>query len=114
MFTGMTKTSRIIGFPDSQLPDKWSSTVYQQKLPGMWWAYIGSPDMLEYEAMKSRMILQGAALLQLGSEGGGGLGVETPPPPKFRRPSKIVPNSTLSWKLLKIVEFRTPTPQDVW
>ena len=36
-----------------------------------------------------------------------------PPPPKFRRPSKIVPNSTLVWKLLKIAEFRTPAPQDV-
>ena len=36
-----------------------------------------------------------------------------PPPPKFRRPSKIVPNSTRLWKLSKIAEFRTPTPQDV-
>ena len=35
------------------------------------------------------------------------------PPPKFRRPSKIVPNSTRLWKLLKITKFRTPTPQDV-
>jgi len=32
---------------------------------------------------------------------------------KFRRPSKIVPNSTRLWKLLKIAEFKTPTPQDV-
>jgi len=31
----------------------------------------------------------------------GGLGFQ-PPPPKFRRPSKIVPNSTRLWKLLKI------------
>ena len=45
--------------------------------------------------------------------GGGGGGVQTPPPRKFRRPSKIVPNSTRLWKLLKIAEFRTPTPQDV-
>jgi len=44
--------------------------------------------------------------------GGGGLGVQ-PPPPKFRRPFKIVPNKTRLWKLLKIAEFRTPTPQDV-
>ena len=43
--------------------------------------------------------------------GGGGLGVQTPPP-KFRRPSKIVPNSTRLWKLIKTAEFRTPTPQD--
>ena len=43
----------------------------------------------------------------------GGLGCSTPPPPKFRRPSKIVPNLTRLWKLLKIAEFRTPTPQDV-
>jgi len=33
------------------------------------------------------------------------------PPPKCRRPSKIVPNLTRLWKLLKIAEFRTPTPQ---
>jgi len=33
--------------------------------------------------------------------------------PKFRRPSKIVSNSTRWRKLLKIVEFRTSTPQDV-
>ena len=45
-------------------------------------------------------------------ESSGVWGVQ-PPPPKFRRPSKIVPNSTRVWKLLKIVEFRTPTPQDV-
>ena len=36
-----------------------------------------------------------------------------PLPTKFRRPSKIVPNSTRLWKLLKIAEFKTPTPQDV-
>ena len=35
------------------------------------------------------------------------------PPPKFQRPSKMVPNSTLLWKLLKIAEFWTSTPQDV-
>ena len=45
------------------------------------------------------------------TEGGGFEGVQ--PPPKFRRPSKIVPKSTRLWKLLKIAEFRTPTPQDV-
>jgi len=46
-------------------------------------------------------------------QGGGGLGGSNPPPPKFWRPSKIVPKSTQLWKLLKIAEFRTPTPQDV-
>ena len=46
------------------------------------------------------------------TEVGGGCS-NTPPPTKFRRPSKIVPNSTRLWKLLKITEFRTPTPQDV-
>jgi len=41
-------------------------------------------------------------------------GFKPPPPtPKFRRPSEIVPNSTRLWKLLKIAEFGTPTPQDV-
>jgi len=35
------------------------------------------------------------------------------PPPKFRRPSKIVPNSTRLWKLLTSAEFRKPTPDDV-
>ena len=34
-------------------------------------------------------------------------------PQKFQRPSKIVPNSIRLWKLLKIAEFRTPTPQFV-
>ena len=43
---------------------------------------------------------------------GGGFG-GCKPPPKFRRPSKIMPNSTRLWKLLKIAEFRMPTPQDV-
>jgi len=41
-------------------------------------------------------------------------GFKTPQTPrKFRRPSKIVPNSTRLWKLLTIAVFRTPTPQDV-
>jgi hypothetical protein len=45
---------------------------------------------------------------------GGIWGFKPPPfPRKFRRPSKIVPNSTRLWKLLKISEFRTPTPEDV-
>ena len=34
-------------------------------------------------------------------------------PLKFRSPSKIVPKSTRLWKLSKIAEFRTPTPQYV-
>ena len=47
---------------------------------------------------------------QWGTEGGG----STPPPaPKFRSPSKIVQKSTRFWKLLKMVEFRMPTTQDV-
>ena len=46
--------------------------------------------------------------------GGGGFKIPPPPPPhKFRRPSKIVSNSTRLWKLLKIAEFWTPTPQDI-
>ena len=45
-----------------------------------------------------------------GGEGGWGF---KPPTPKFRRPSKIVLNSTRLWKLLKTAEFRMPTPQDV-
>jgi len=40
-------------------------------------------------------------------------GFNPPPPLKFRRPSTIVPNSTWLWKLLKIAELRTPTPQDI-
>ena len=45
---------------------------------------------------------------------GGVLGCQPPPLPKFGRTSKIVSNSTRLRKLLKIAEFRTPTPQDVW
>ena len=44
--------------------------------------------------------------------GGGVRGIKTPLL-KFLRPSKIVPNSTRLWKLLKIAEFRTRTPQVV-
>jgi len=55
-------------------------------------------------------------LLSLGTYSGvptgGGWGVQ-PPSPKFRRSSKIVPTSIRLWKLLKIAEFRMPTPQDV-
>ena len=43
-------------------------------------------------------------------------GVQTPlplPPSKFWRPSKILPNSTRLWELLKIPEFRKPVPQEV-
>jgi len=29
-------------------------------LSGMWWAFFGSPDMLEYEVMKSPMGSRGA------------------------------------------------------
>ena len=42
----------------------------------------------------------------------GEVGVSNPLP-KFWKPSKIVPNSIRFLKLLKIVEFRKPTPQDV-
>jgi len=35
------------------------------------------------------------------------------PPLKFRRPTKIVPNSTRLWKLLKHAEFRKSTHQGV-
>jgi len=44
---------------------------------------------------------------------GAGVGGSAPPAPKLRRPSKVVPNSIRLWKLLKIDEFRTPTPQEV-
>ena len=43
---------------------------------------------------------------------GEGWGVQTPPP-KFRKPSRIVPKTTRLWKMLKIAEFSTPTHQDV-
>ena len=45
--------------------------------------------------------------------GFGGGGSNPHPPPKYQRPSKIVPNSTWLQKLIKITEFRMPTPQDV-
>ena len=55
----------------------------------------------------------GRGLVAMAYRGRGSFGVFNPPPTKFRRPSKIVPNSTRLWKLLKIAEFRKPTPQDV-
>ena len=39
-------------------------------------------------------------------------GVQTPSP-EIPKALQNVPNSTRLWKLLKIAEFRTPTPQDV-
>ena len=47
---------------------------------------------------------------------GGELVGSNPPPqlhPKFRKPFKILLNSTRLWKRFKIAEFGTPTPQDV-
>ena len=41
---------------------------------------------------------------------GGGLGCQ-PPPPKFRRPSKIMPNSTRLWKLLKLLNLGRQHPK---
>jgi len=32
-------------------------------LPGMWWGFIGSLDVLEYKGMKSPIGWQGVALL---------------------------------------------------
>jgi hypothetical protein len=53
---------------------------------------------------------------------GGGLGVQTPPPPEVPKFYKVEPDCKLSGKCLvflfnilislKIAEFRTPTPQD--
>ena len=43
----------------------------------------------------------------------GGSNSAPPPKKKFQRPSKIMPNSTQLWKLLKIAEFRKPKHQDV-
>ena len=42
--------------------------------------------------------------------GGGGLGVQIPPP-KFRRPSKIVPNSTQLWTLLILLNLGRQHPK---
>ena len=60
----------------------------------------------------SRVAVMFAPLFVSGVPRGGVWGVH-PHAPKIRRPSKIVPNSTRLWKMLKISEFRTPTPQDV-
>ena len=45
--------------------------------------------------------------------GGGGFEDSVAPLSKLGKPFKIVPNSARFLKLLKIAEFRTPTPQDV-
>ena len=50
--------------------------------------------------------------LSVAYRGGGGKFGVSYPHPKFRRPSKIMPNSNLIVET-KIAEFRTPTPQDV-
>ena len=61
-------------------------------------------------AVISVILTQTCIIVILSTVAGGGF---KPLPPKFRRPSKIVPNSTRLWKLLKIAGFRTPTHQDV-
>ena len=42
-----------------------------------------------------------------------GVSNPAPPPRNSEGPPKLCQNSTRLWKLLKIAEFRTPTPQDV-
>ena len=71
----------------------------------------GSPAVLQSSDIANNAHRYRVHLQPVAYRGGG---VQTSPPPKFRRPSKNVPNSTRLWKLLKIAEFRTPTPQDVW
>ena len=44
---------------------------------------------------------------------GGVCGVQTPPPRNSEGPPKSYQTQPDLWKLLKIAEFRTPTPQDV-
>ena len=45
---------------------------------------------------------------------GGGVGLFKPPPPRNSEgPPKSYQTQLDLWKLLKIAEFRTPTPQDV-
>ena len=78
-------------------------------ISGHWrWRQLDLPTFLCHFASR-----RDVRILAMACRGGGGLGGVQPPPPKFRRPSKIVPNSTRLWKLLKIAEFRTPKPQDV-
>ena len=48
-----------------------------------------------------------------GVPGGGSLGCSNPPPRNFEGPPKSYQIQPDLWKLLKIAEFRMPTPQDV-
>ena len=41
-------------------------------------------------------------------------GFNPPPTPEIPKALQNRANSTRLWKLLKIAEFRTPTPQDIW
>jgi len=51
--------------------------------------------------------------LNSGLPSGGALGVQTPPPPEILKALQNRAKLNLIWKLLKIAEFRMPTPQDV-
>jgi len=80
------------------------------------WRRRGRRRIFSEQLVSVASVLQTGVYIVQGNgvpRGGGGFGGSKPHPPKFRRPSKIVPNSTRLWKLLKIAEFRTPTPQDV-
>ena len=77
------------------LSSNWCQNVNTKFISGVYKLSLNLLISLRYETVAYR--------------GEGGFEVFKPPP-KFRRPSKIVPYSTPLWKLLKIAEFRTPTP----
>ena len=76
--------------------------------------YLLSRNTANFDRMKTDSLLQ-ISSSEIHIPSGvprGGVGVSNPPS-KFQRPSKIVPNSTRLWKLLKTAEFWTPIPQGV-
>ena len=96
------------------------SRLTQMTVRSRIWCYAGKEPRQDGNTTQYRVELVSSTALQLlepcnqwRTEGVGVAGFK-PPSPKFRRPSKIVTNSTRLWKLLKIVEFRKPTPQEVW
>ena len=102
-------TATRYGLGGQRLESRWGSEISRSSPD-----WPSGPASLLYSGYRvcfTEVKLPGRGVDQWRTEGC--FGGFKPPPPKFRRPSKIVPNSTRLWKLLKITEFRTPTPQDV-
>jgi len=100
-FVSKTQLTRFQIQPRKQLPWDWSYVVFVFD-----YIYTNVRGIKNNQAQMAHSVQCACQRITVWFVPGSGV-------PKFRTPSKIVPNSTRLWKLLKIAEFRTPTPQNV-